>query len=234
MGFTRTTTPPPPMTQSPDQPAPDAHWLLHGDLPCLGCQYNLRGLVGPTVKCPECGHLNDLRDPTPWRTKKLPTGELVREHWPASAALASFAVMVTLPVMLVTTGTALLRNAFPIVGLIALAAFVLIVTWWMLSCIRWLRSCSWGLWGWSILMGTHLAMWGTLVGAVGCFAFFADPRGMLVTSPLLAVVLIASVTGLFWLRSLIRRADRTGQFRSDWRKWQLPTGEPDNSADPPV
>ena len=31
-----------------------------GELYCLTCGYNLRGLSGDPVRCPECGELNDL------------------------------------------------------------------------------------------------------------------------------------------------------------------------------
>lgn len=41
-------------------------WLIDGDLPCLKCGKNLRGLIGQKVGCPECGHLNDLADPHQW------------------------------------------------------------------------------------------------------------------------------------------------------------------------
>jgi hypothetical protein len=30
------------------------------DIPCLTCGYNLRGLAGDRLRCPECGHLNPL------------------------------------------------------------------------------------------------------------------------------------------------------------------------------
>jgi hypothetical protein len=32
------------------------------DLPCLKCSYNLRGLSGDPVRCPECGELNPVGD----------------------------------------------------------------------------------------------------------------------------------------------------------------------------
>ncbi len=30
------------------------------DIDCPGCEYNLRGLPGPIVTCPECGAVNDI------------------------------------------------------------------------------------------------------------------------------------------------------------------------------
>lgn len=35
---------------------------LDRDLYCLSCGYNLRGLIGDPVRCPECGYLNPVED----------------------------------------------------------------------------------------------------------------------------------------------------------------------------
>ena len=42
-------------------------WLVFRDLHCLHCGYNLRRQTGPQITCPECGSVNDLRDPKQWR-----------------------------------------------------------------------------------------------------------------------------------------------------------------------
>ncbi|MEX0653407.1 MAG: hypothetical protein WDZ31_10140 [Phycisphaeraceae bacterium] len=193
--------------------SPDPKWLLHGDLPCLGCQYNLRGLVGPVVQCPECGHTNDLRDPSAWRTKALPTGLLVREHWPASAALASLVVMIVLPFVIIALGE------WGLGALAVMAIFGAAVVWWLRSCVRWLRSCQNKAWGWGVLMGTHLAMWGILLGAI-------VPMGVMFAWPwaLVGLALPVAFAAFFWLRAVIRKADEMGRFRADWRQWRLPTG----------
>lgn len=41
-------------------PALDACGAIAEDLYCLSCGYNLRGLSGDPIRCPECGHENDL------------------------------------------------------------------------------------------------------------------------------------------------------------------------------
>lgn len=38
----------------------DAAGAIYEDIYCLICGYNLRGLAGDPVRCPECGNLNDL------------------------------------------------------------------------------------------------------------------------------------------------------------------------------
>jgi hypothetical protein len=38
----------------------DASGAIDQDLYCLTCGYNLRGLSGDPLRCPECGNPNDL------------------------------------------------------------------------------------------------------------------------------------------------------------------------------
>lgn len=46
----------------PDVPPPELPPALDRDLYCLTCGYNLRGLSGDPVRCPECGHFNPIGD----------------------------------------------------------------------------------------------------------------------------------------------------------------------------
>lgn len=42
------------------QPATSDDGAIVEDIYCLDCGYNLRGLSGDPIRCPECGHVNDL------------------------------------------------------------------------------------------------------------------------------------------------------------------------------
>ncbi len=49
------------MTTEPTPPG----GAIEDDLPCLQCDYNLRGLPGPRARCPECGFVNET-DTAAW------------------------------------------------------------------------------------------------------------------------------------------------------------------------
>ena len=69
---------------------PDA--ALDEDLYCLTCGYNLRGLYGDPVRCPECGELNDLG------TAAIPAEFIrrgLREMETAPTFCTAFALLIT-------------------------------------------------------------------------------------------------------------------------------------------
>lgn len=97
---------------------PDA--ALDEDLYCLTCGYNLRGLYGDPVRCPECGELNDLG------TAAIPAEFIrrgLREMETAPTSCTAFALMIAacLPFIL------LARWPVPIYATAALVA--LVVAW---------------------------------------------------------------------------------------------------------
>ena len=51
---------PPPETDARSPIATDAAGTIQEDVYCLTCGYNLRGLSGDPVRCPECGEYNNL------------------------------------------------------------------------------------------------------------------------------------------------------------------------------
>jgi hypothetical protein len=65
-----------------DQPAPRE---ITQDVPCPGCGYNLRGLAGDVVNCPECGQSCDVAKLIKWRWvgswRRVP--QLDTLAWPA-------------------------------------------------------------------------------------------------------------------------------------------------------
>jgi hypothetical protein len=77
---------------------------IWGDLACTRCRYNLRGLVGPVVTCPECGTRYDVADliMLRWRGTRLNAPGVSRIAWPmawlyAGSLMAVFATAVSLP-----------------------------------------------------------------------------------------------------------------------------------------
>jgi hypothetical protein len=42
------------------QPGSTETYEIQGDIACPDCAYNLRGLIGPIVACPECGRRTDV------------------------------------------------------------------------------------------------------------------------------------------------------------------------------
>ena len=204
-----------PTTTAPDEPS---RWLLSGDLPCLECEYNLRGLVGPLVRCPECGHANNLRDPAPWKMKQLPIGVRQRAHWPASAALVSFWFFPVILLMLrIDSGWGLLiSDALLLVGLSII---------WLRLCVRWVRSCHAPAWAVVRLAAVHLAAWGWIAGVAGCTGglALADAEGIFWVLGLSALLPFSALT-FVWLHRSLKRGEDKRTYRVDWQHWRLPTG----------
>jgi hypothetical protein len=195
-----------------------SQWLLTGNLPCLGCQYNMRGLVGPLVQCPECGHTNDLARPQLWETSELPLGIRERQHWPATAGLVSLLVLLSgFFVVVAIMGGGLISPGF-IIALLICAAFVVL---WLWNCKRFIASCTNALWGLKIILGVHIGTW-CLLWAGGVMFY----PTMDILFNLLAKLLPAAVgvAAFLWTRKQLQRGEDQAAYRIDWRKWRLPTG----------
>lgn len=101
---------------------------LETDLYCMRCGYNLRGLSGDPIRCPECGKANEIE--TVIETAPLVTAHIER--------IESALNMMTLMSMLSPPVAVLLVRPSPIAGkyrvLIACAVFLLLC--WALICRR--------------------------------------------------------------------------------------------------
>ncbi len=200
----------------------EMQWLIHGDLNCLSCQYNMRGLVGPIVVCPECGSKNDLTDDQPWKSKALPLGIKVREHWPAHATLLGVLLLIMgLPAMLIVFSIRTIN-----IGTFVTTAVVLVCALgWAHSCRKWIRSCRNQVWATMILIVLFFSSLAFGFGVVGSsFIIFSwnVERFSIVWWVVPIVVGTAGVSGLYWARKKLRSAENTPHFVKNWKTWSLP------------
>lgn len=142
--------------QPEPQPPP-----IDRDLYCLTCGYNLRGLSGDPLRCPECGNLNPIGD------VELPAEIITRQlrHMETSPALCVGAVICGAPLLTVfstlVVAAVMERHAYPepliCVGLPTFA----LVAMWAGAVARFRTSCL-AKPGWmGILLKYHF--WGLLL-----------------------------------------------------------------------
>lgn len=217
---------------APNKSDDNTQWLLTGDLPCLGDAYNLRGLVGPIVKCPECGHLNDLRDPSPWRKQDLPLGITQREHWPASAALC----FLLIPIAIFFCSGFVLAMEWGILGLLpAILVVLTTIGIWANQCRKFIASARSRRWAFTILAGTHFAPALTLFGLVGILLLIESLNNVQPTASteFAAGMIVALPIGLVmfaWLKMQLKQHDNAAVFRVGWQNYRVPTAAPDHDS----
>lgn len=209
-----------------DMREPQSAWTITGDLPCLGCGHNLRGLTGPDAICPECGHHNDLQNAEPWRLQLEQLGVRERMHWPSEAVIvATFGVGVA---GLVTV-LALRRELVSLQGACALGLLGLLLAMWIKSARQWVRSCVNQWIALLILAVLHVGAWATLVATLGVVIaliiasmHFSPPPFELVT-----VVAVSGVIGtscLFGVNRVLQRGEKCGFYRDSPGNFRLPLG----------
>ncbi|QQE12138.1 hypothetical protein JD969_01285 [Planctomycetota bacterium] len=228
------------MNQTQEQSDIDLSWLITDDLHCLGegCNYNIRGLVGPHVKCPECGKINNLKNPAPWKEKTLPLGVKQREHWPAMAPASSFVLIFFLSLSIASiyswTSDFITNNfanftlsLFSVQVLLPLIITISTLVAWLYFCTSWLRSANWSKRAYGILIRTHLGSWCTFSGIVLGPAQCASAHGRQTFSPLLLIPFFTLFPlGLFliiWTSKTLKANNQTQiAYREDWKTWALP------------
>ncbi len=103
----------------------DEHGVITQDLYCLTCGYNLRGLSGDPVRCPECGEKNDLGVVTiPAEFIRAALGRM--ETWPTSATLA---VLVLTNALVVVEMSPSSRTSFVVFVVLASLALWVLSVW---------------------------------------------------------------------------------------------------------
>ena len=146
------------MAESPDQPADRP---LDVDLYCLNCGYNLRGLSGDPIRCPECFYHNPVGDvelPAPIISQQLRKMETA-----PSFCVALFLIGLLVGVPLIGVWCSEVRRD-------ATVNFVLIpvllpVLAWLISAFRFKRSCM-GRPGWAATLARYHFCALTLIGTV--------------------------------------------------------------------
>ena len=130
---------------------------LDHDAECLHCSYNLRGLSGDPVRCPECGRLNSRAD--------LACPPKMVERRIAKLESAGAMCFVVVPAAVALTGAMLWQRAIPVLGVV----LILGLPAWVLGAARF-RSHSLGEPGWlRVLLWNHV-YWGELMGfAIGAW-----------------------------------------------------------------
>lgn len=200
-----------PQTTEPTEP-------LDRDLYCLTCGYNLRGLFGDPVRCPECGNLNPIAD------IEIPAKIIRRQICKMETSPAMCLAMVLLGAVFQVLFWWLLweglrwKDPFDrmCAGSTALLAFGPIPGW-IYNAWRFRSSCL-GKPGWGrALIGYHL--WGlllmvTVLGSLPLLLYLCleTPRRAGVSAPyvptLLSVtIVVAAFFGIwFWVKWVYRCA----------------------------
>lgn len=134
------------------------------DLACPTCGYNLRGLVGNVVTCPECGHRVDRAKlaAARWARPWYRAPGLMTLQWPVAVAFGS-AVFMPVIAALPTGNQTTFLYVIILVPVVSLALWTLL----MVRAVRYFRRLE-GVW---LALLMHVLFAGYFVCFVGGFLF---------------------------------------------------------------
>lgn len=172
----------------PDSSAEGHVQTILRDIACPSCEYNLRGLSGPVVTCPECGAASDL-------------AKLVTAKWEKPWYRAPGLNRVFMPIFVAVLGLL----GVPIVGgfssepalFVPVVATVALGTW--VAALIWAGRMFSGIEGYALALLSHallagymLSVFGTVAVVILAISAWSDGNALLaVLRGGLAVVLLA-------------------------------------------
>lgn len=199
-------------------------WLIRYSLPCLACEYDLIGLHGPVVRCPECGADHDLGNLQDWLRRRhaaagSPSFRLLLQPFAVSVATA----------MLFVGGLFVAGRASPIWLLLPAMIAACGGLLWLHRAQRFLLACSKRGLGFAGLMVFHIGGLGLVAAAVlvwmaGSNRAIGTPRVQALTLMLAATISTAvplMVIGCLLAARALRRAgggEASPQFADPTRR----------------
>ncbi|MFW5653239.1 MAG: hypothetical protein ACOC0P_04265 [Planctomycetota bacterium] len=209
-------------------------WAIVGTLPCLGCEYDLKGLEGPRVTCPECRHVNDLRDAQPWLEKLFPRGVRERLYWPGHATgvggLGLILLLTGMPFFIGFRFSSFIDLLMSLVAIVVLA----ISGWCLYRTYRlaqdYVRSCRRRMYGSLLFVLYDISIFTVVI----CFFWGINRISDATTNRVdvmatfqwgdvrFALPFIASIIMLRLSRWLILRGEHTGLYRENPAEFKLP------------
>lgn len=204
---------------SPVEPVLDEDlwkWKLYGDWPCFRCQYNLKGLQGPEIKCPECGQNNDLRRLILWKGIASPESiaRLVNTEWCLVAPM-SFLLFLVL-------GLGSLHNKNWVTAAICLSVTFALPFFWYRKARHWLSLFPNRVLGCWLLFVMHATCYFTLFClAVMVYHLIFYPYSLWISIP----PLIVSLMGYAWVYRRLKQIARKQEHAMTWASWAIAARE---------
>lgn len=169
---------------------------LRQDLGCLNCGYNLRGLTGAVVNCPECGHVCDVADLI---TRKW-TGPWYRAPGLTYVEAPSAAPFIAGVPLLLCCTPAILGSRDFLAFLVTTGVIVTGIWVWMMS-FAWQKMGGW--YGIRLALVGHLVVAGYLFGIFGSIPTVFAVIGLFMGGSgawavLLAVIALTLTVSALW------------------------------------